>query len=493
MIFCSLPPTTCWDASCRMPNFWPVGGRLGRHLAGLHNKLNTGRLGRLLAGLHNKPNTRLLGSPLGGRPVAERFKKIYVYAHWEAMSEAELMGVLSVSESRGKEIFSFEYDSAWLESQFGFLMDPDLQFYSGPQYVRGQKPNFGIFTDSAPDRWGRMLIKRREAHEAQLNQRAEKRLSESDFLLGVYDGCRIGGLRFKTDEKGDFLDNNHDFATPPWTSLRELEHASLKIEEDNSEKNSSYGEWLKLLVVPGSSLGGARPKAGIVDPEKELWIAKFPDRRDSRDTGAWEMIAHDLAIRAGIRISEAKLESFTSRYHSFLTKRFDRTAAGDRIHFSSAMTMLGYTDGTDAAAGAGYLEIAEFLIRNGADPDEDLKQLWKRIVFNIAVSNTDDHLRNHGFLLSPQGWRLSPAFDINPEPNGYGLSLNITETDNRLDADLALEVAPFFRVDPIEGKKFIKEMRDIVHDWSTLADGYGISSFEQKIMSGAFRPLSSPV
>ncbi len=418
--------------------------------------------------------------------MAERAKKIYVYAHWEGMPEAELMGTLLASESRGKEIFSFEYDEAWLKSGERVLLDPGLQFYSGPQYVYDEKPNFGLFTDSSPDRWGRMLIKRREAFEARSQDRPEKRLFESDFLLGVYDGSRMGGLRYKTDKNDEFLDNNHKFASPPWASIRELENASLKLEEEDAEKSSSYRLWLNLLVAPGSSLGGARPKAGVRDSENQLWIAKFPGRKDAVDLGAWEMVVHELAGRAGIQMSDCRAERFTIRHHTFLTKRFDRSPKLERIHYSSAMTMLGYSDGAEAAAGVSYLEIAEFLVRHGAAPDEDLKQLWKRIVFNIAVSNTDDHLRNHGFLLIPYGWRLSPAFDINPDPGSSGLSLNITENDNRLDPDLALEAAPFFRVGHREGKEIITKTRDVVSLWPAFADRYGISSFEKELMSRAF-------
>ncbi len=421
--------------------------------------------------------------------MAEKRKIIYVYAQWEGMSKAELMGLLTVSESRGKEIFSFEYDEAWLKTRERVLLDPGLQFYSGPQYVYDEKPNFGLLTDSSPDRWGRMLIKRREAFLARSHNRPEKRLFESDFLLGVYDGSRIGGLRYKTDPHGEFLDNNHNFASPTWTSIRELENASLKLEEEDAEKSRSYHLWLNLLVAPGSSLGGARPKAGVRDSENHLWIAKFPGKNDAVDSGAWEMLVHELARRAGIEMSECRAERFSSRHHTFLTRRFDRSPKLERIHYSSAMTMLGYSDGTDEAAGVSYLEIAEFLVRHGAAPDEDLKQLWRRIVFYIFVSNTDDHLRNHGFLLTPYGWRLSPAFDINPNPESSGLSLNITENDNRLDPDLALETAPFFRVGYREGKEIITKIRDAAALWPAIADRYGISSFEKELMSGAFKAL----
>ncbi|MCK5736990.1 MAG: type II toxin-antitoxin system HipA family toxin [Spirochaetaceae bacterium] len=418
--------------------------------------------------------------------MSKRLKSIFVYAHWKELIKPELMGRLSISEVRGKEIFSFEYNPDWLDSGNNYVLDPDLQFYSGPQYLYDEKLIFGMFMDSSPDRWGRLLIKRREALYARIEKRAEKRLKESDFLLGVYDGGRMGGLRFKTEINGDFLDNNHLYATPPWASIRELESVSLNLERPDADKDLSYRRWLDYLVAPGSSLGGARPKAGVVDSEGNLWIAKFPSRNDLKDSGAWELIVCEMAQRAGLQVSECHAEKYSSKHHTFLTKRFDRNEKGNRIHFASAMTMLGYRDGEDAASGASYLEMAEFLVRNGAEPERDLKELWTRIVFNILVSNTDDHLRNHGFLLTTQGWRLSPAFDINPDADGYGLSLNITENDNRLDVDLALEAAPYYRVGLKEGRAIIENIRSIVREWPAQAEKYNISSSEKERMLPAF-------
>ncbi|HEY6161189.1 MAG TPA: type II toxin-antitoxin system HipA family toxin, partial [Bacteroidia bacterium] len=344
--------------------------------------------------------------------VTDFHKKIFVYAHWRDLADAALMGCLYSTLSKGKEIFLFEYDEAWLRSGFSQTIDPDLQLYSGPQYVRDDKRNFGIFLDSCPDRWGRVLMQRREALLAKKGSRKPKNLLESDYLLGVFDGHRMGALRFKLEEKGEFLNDNKEMASPPWVSLRELEHASLKFEEDNID-DPEYSKWINMLIAPGTSLGGARPKSGVLDPEGNLWIAKFPSKNDDKDVGGWEMVVNELAKLSGLNIAEGRAQKFNSKYHTFLTKRFDRTGKGERIHFASAMTLTGHTDGDDHEGGASYLQLAEFLIRNGARVNENLEELWKRIVFNICVKNTDDHLRNHGFLFTDKGWILSPAYDIN--------------------------------------------------------------------------------
>jgi serine/threonine-protein kinase HipA len=413
-------------------------------------------------------------------------KQIYVYADWPGLGGSKLMGVLKVSLTRGKEIFNFEYDDDWLKSAPAQVLDPDLRLYTGPQYLIEGKINFGIFLDSSPDRWGRLLMKKREAATARKEGRTANKLYESDFLLGVFDGHRMGALRFKLDPKGDYLDNNSITASPPWAKLRDLEYASMHIEEEEDFENPEYLNWLRLLVTPGSSLGGARPKSSVIDTHHRLWIAKFPGKMDQFDIGAWEMVVHELAIQAGITVPEARLDRFSSNYHTYLNKRFDRTDHGQRIHFASALTLLGYTDGTSYADGASYMEIAEFIIQNGARVNEDLKELWKRIVLYICVSNTDDHLRNHGFILTDQGWVLSPAYDINPVESGSGLSLNISEDDNSLDLDLVREVAGYFRIDTKESNELISSIKSAVRKWKTIATDFGISKSEQERMSNAF-------
>lgn len=413
-------------------------------------------------------------------------RTIYVYADWVGLGQTTLMGLLHSTLLRGKEIFSFEYDDAWLKSRSSQALDPDLGFFRGIQYVHDEKPNFGIFLDSSPDRWGRTLMDRREAAIARSEGRQPKNLFETDYLLGVYDGHRMGAIRFKDSLDGAFLNSNTSMATPPWTSIRELEHASLKLEEDSGDDAKNL-KWLNLLLTPGSSLGGARPKASVLDEQGELWIAKFPSLQDDRDIGGWEKVAFDLASNAGINVPESVTGTFHSRQHTFLTKRFDRTPQGERIHFASAMTLLGRTDGTNYSSGVSYLDLAEFIMQNGASPDADLEELWRRIVFYVAISNTDDHLRNHGFLLTEKGWRLSPAYDINPVPTGTGLSLNISTTDNALSIDLALEVAGYFRVSDEKATEIISIVRSEVSKWEAVAEKVGIPKAERNAMAKAFK------
>ncbi|MGI6573197.1 MAG: type II toxin-antitoxin system HipA family toxin [Fermentimonas sp.] len=414
-------------------------------------------------------------------------KEIFVYADWVGLGGPTLMGVLAVDVLKGKEIFSFEYSDEWLKSNHVYMLDPDLGFYPGPQYFRDEKSNFGLFLDSSPDRWGRVLMERREAILAKTENRQARKLRESDFLLGVYDLHRMGALRFKLEPEGDFLDNDKDYSAPPWTSIRELEHASLELEKNIEEDNPDMLKWIKLLMAPGASLGGARPKASVQDTTGALWIAKFPSKNDIIDIGAWEMLANDLARKSGIETAHAMIQKYNNRHHTYLTKRFDRTPTGERLHFSSAMTLLGYSDGMGAEEGVSYLELVEFIIQNGADVSADLKELFRRIVFSIAISNTDDHLRNHGFLLTENGWILSPAYDMNPDRHGMGLKLNISENDNSLDFNLALSMASYFRLTESDATNLINNIRTVVSDWERTANKYSIPKNEQALMKSAFR------
>ena len=410
-------------------------------------------------------------------------RNIYVYYDGEQVESPLMMGLLSCGHLRGKDIFSFEFDKSWLADKRFRSFDPDLQMFGGKQYVPQGKDNFGIFLDSTPDRWGRVLLERKEAEMARLENRKVRNLFETDYLLGVFDGSRMGALRFKIDPEGDFLDNDADMATPPWTSLRDLENASLNLEDCPEVQQS---KWLRMLVAPGSSLGGARPKANVLDKDGSLWIAKFPSRKDRRDVGAWEAVCCDMAMKSGIKVSDFKTERFNDRYHTFLTKRFDRTAGVKRRQFTSAMTLLGYSDGENSE-GASYLEIAEWIERNCMNVNENLTELFRRIVFNIAVSNCDDHLRNHGFIYSPKGWTLSPAYDLTPDPKGYGLKLNISETDNSLDYDLALSIIPYLGINKDTAEGIIDKTRNVVSEWRKIATRYGIPNSEQDLTESAFR------
>lgn len=418
-------------------------------------------------------------------------KVIYVYADWIGLNHPHLMGTLTANQIRGKEIFSFQYDDEWLKSGKAKILDPDLSLFSGFQHLRDEKLNFGMFLDSSPDRWGRVLMKRREIALAKQEERKTKTLFESDFLLGVYDPLRMGALRFKTERRGDFLDNNKNYATPPWTSIRELENASLEYEKGIEQDNPDLLKWLNMLYAPGSSLGGARPKANIQDTDGSLWIAKFPSKNDDVNVGAWEMAANSLAKKAGINCAVGKVGKFNNKYHTYLTKRFDRDPDGNRIHFASAMTLLGYSDGAGAEDGISYLELAEFIIKQGSNVNEDLKELFRRIVFSVCISNTDDHLRNHGFLLKDRGWTLSPAYDINPNPDGTGLKLNIDLNDNSLELNLVLSVCDFFRIEKEEAQEIIEQIKKVVSNWRQESRNYQISSSEQDRMENAFSAVES--
>ncbi len=418
--------------------------------------------------------------------VRSNNKDIFVYAHWTIMRVPVLMGVLKAEFTRGKEIFSFSYSENWLKSIYSQILDPELQLYSGSQYAKDEKQNFGVFLDSSPDRWGRILMKRREAAMARSEKRPEKTLRESDYLLGVFDGHRMGAIRFKEDPDGPFLNDNKTLPSPPWTSISELEQISLKLEDENAVEDPEYMKWLNILINPGSSLGGSRPKASILDDKKNLWIAKFPSKSDIKDIGGWEMVTNELARNSGLNVAVSKIQKFSSKYYTFLTKRFDRTNTGERIHYSSAMTMLGYVDGNNFQDGVSYLEIVDFLTKNGAKTESDLRELWQRIVFNIFVSNTDDHLRNHGFILTEKGWILSPAFDINPNEDGSGLSLNISLDDNSLDLDLALEVADYFRLTNADALKKIDNIKKAVINWRSVANKHQLPRSEQELMAKVF-------
>ena len=409
---------------------------------------------------------------------------VEVYADWQPIEAPLLIGLLAYSDSSRGGVFSFAYDKAFLTSAFRLQIDPILSLHSGELYNDEADKNFRAFLDSSPDRWGRILMQRRAAIEARKGIRATSRLNELDYLLGVHDSYRMGGIRFKRTGSATFLDDNAEFAAPPMASLRELEHAAMQIEKDDNIDSDEYYRWLKMLISPGSSLGGARPKACVADEQGHLWIAKFPNLNDTHDVGAWEMVCYELALAAGVNMFPSEIRQFSSRHHTFLTKRFDRHGE-KRLHFSSAMTQLQYYDG-EQSQGASYLEIADFLSTQGSQTAADLAQLWRRIVFNIAVSNTDDHLRNHGFLLTKNGWKLSPAYDLNPIVGKHGLHLNITDADNALDYQLAFDVKDFFRLSQTQATQIYDEVLIVVKQWQTVAKRLGISRAEQAMKESAF-------
>jgi serine/threonine-protein kinase HipA len=417
-------------------------------------------------------------------------RHIAVYADWDGLPEPMQIGALHARSGGGREVFEFEFDRQALTHPHvqAIQLDPRIMPFEGPQHPARDRVTFGAFADASPDRWGRKLMDRRLAR-AKRKQIVEPdaRLIESDYLLGVHDGYRVGALRFKLDGQGDFLDNSDHAAAPPFVQLRHLEQASRALETDE-DTDDQVDDWLRMLIAPGGSLGGARPKASVVDPVGHLWIAKFPSTSDRYDVGAWELLVHTLATTCGLRAPDAQADCFASEQHTFMVKRFDRTGAGRRLHFASAMTLTDHVDGEDASSGVSYLEIAEVLIKYGSQPKKDLEELWSRIVFNILVSNTDDHLRNHGFILeSGKGWRLSEAYDMNPVPYADGLKLNIDLEDNALDLGLARSVAPYFRVSTADADAIIANCVAVVKQWPILANELGLSRREQEMMAPAFK------
>ena len=409
-------------------------------------------------------------------------KRIYVYSNW-GNELPMLVGMLYAYHNRGNELFSFEYNNEWIHScSQSLLFDPDLSFYEGRQYVPQNKTLFGVFTDSCPDRWGRLLLNRKETLQAKKEGRKPRALTESDYLLGVYDITRMGALRFALQKDGPFLESDTHYTVPTWVTLRTLESASMAFEKNDDGQDE---KWLSQLLAPGSSLGGARPKASVSAPDGSLWIAKFPSLHDEWNIGAWEMVAHDLAMMCGLSVPEAKLANYSNAGSTFLVKRFDRDNTS-RIHFSSAMTMLGKVEGYDIE-NISYLNLASFIKSNGCSPKKDLFELWKRIVFNIAISNNDDHLRNHGFLLTSLGWRLSPLFDVNPNIYGNTLSLNINKNDNTINFDLALETAKYYNITLLNATKVITNIKEIVENkWRSLAAKHGLAKNAINQMEPAF-------
>lgn len=415
-------------------------------------------------------------------------ESVLVYADWIGMKQPTLLGVLHSRRLRAGERMEFEFDQSALSGALAQEhLDPRIAPYPGRQFPPAGADSFGLVADASPDRWGRLLMERKLDRDIRSGVVATgTRLFASDYLIGVHDGYRSGGLRFKTEPDGPFLDNHIRQAAPPMTSMRELEEASRRFEE-GEDTGAAGQDWIHMLIAPGGSLGGARPKASVMHEDNSLWIGKFPSSRDQYDVGAWEMLVNILANGCGLNVAQAMAQRYTSDFHCFMVKRFDRSPTGERIHFASAMTLTEHQDGDDHQSGASYLEIADVIMRHGSHPTEDLRELWRRIVFNMLVSNTDDHLRNHGFLLEPRrGWRLSPAYDMNPAAHQTGLRINVSETDNALDLELALSVAGLFRVPHEEANRIITRFISVVTQWPRVADGLSIKRQEQARMASAF-------
>jgi len=403
-----------------------------------------------------------------------------VLVHTELDGETYLVGHLWIRESRrGTFGAIFQYVDSWLEKKDSFAVDPLLPIVSPGPYHKERL--FGAIADSAPDRWGRTLMSRAERLRGRRESRASRHLREIDYVLGVSDIARQGALRFSRGEGDHFLATDSEAAIPPMVDLPKLLAAAQGFLDDPDSEDD-----LRILLAPGSSLGGARPKASVKDNKGQLSLAKFPEKDDLYSVGAWEHLALTMANDAGIQVAESVLISMEDQ-DIILLSRFDRDGEG-RTPFLSAMSLLDAIDREPRS----YLEIAEVTRRFGAQARADLSELWRRMVFNILVSNTDDHLRNHGFLYAGGGgWTLSPAYDLNPVPvevKPRFLSTAIGEDPNDTSASLvlALEVAEYFDLGEEEARSTALEVAQVTRQWADRAQGMGIPGTEINLMSSAF-------
>ena len=409
-------------------------------------------------------------------------KIIYIHAGWE--NDAPI-GVLYTDTVNEAEVISFKYFEKWLRDHPSLFLDPMIANISYRNYPT-DKLLFGAFEDTCPDRWGRQLIDRRESYRAHTKNQRPVKYTETGYMLEIQDQYRAGGFRFKTDPHGEFIGNDI-LPAPPVSSIRELEQISLGYEKGTTD------HWISQLVAPGSSLGEARPKANVADKNGNLWIAKFPSKHDQYDVGAWEKTVHDLAKQCQIQVPESQLMKYNDIGSTFLVKRFDRgrdlLGQITRIHFASAMTMLGLRDGK--TTGTGFLDLAEIVSQITHNPDHQLEQLFRRMIFDIAISNEDDHLRNHGFLLQGDRWILSPAYDINPVHNAEYLSMNIDLDDGYRSFEKALSTAAFYHLSEEKASCIVEQIATIVaNSWDKLAGRYGLSEHERRNMSPAFELAS---
>ena len=412
-------------------------------------------------------------------------KKLYVYADFDWFNDIELIGELGYESLRGSDSYSFKFADSWIKKYNSIQLSNDLNNYPGIQYTQPNKDIFGCFADALPDRWGRTLLLRREQILAQEDNRPIKRLSSFDFLVGIDDFSRMGAFRFKETLDGEFINTTNSLRIPPLTDLRELIAASKEIEKSENANNLPEKKWITQLVQPGSSLGGARPKANVVDTDKNVYVAKFPSLKDDYDAGLWEYFCHLLAKNAGINTADTKVLAVNEKHHTLLSKRFDRTAEGKRIHFASAMTLLGLNDGDNATTGHGYLDIVDFILSSCTDVDANLCELFRRVAFNICIGNTDDHFRNHGFLLTVKGWTLSPAYDMNPTLNTHQ-SLLINSKTNVSDLSVLVNSCDEYMLTAQIAKNIINEVVDAIKDWRIIANKIGISKREISLFENVF-------
>ena len=400
-------------------------------------------------------------------------RKLLVYADLHWLHTPALVGELSYESLRGADSYGFSFAPTWLQTQRDLFLSADLNNYTGMQYTAADRDIFGCFSDALPDRWGRTLLNRREQLQAQEQRRPLRRLSSFDYLLGIDDYSRMGAFRFKETPDSDFINSDPTLKIPPLTDIRTLEAAGSAIEQSEAHNALPEKKWIAQLIQPGTSLGGARPKASVTDLDGALCVAKFPSRKDDYDVELWEHLCHLLARKAGIEVADTKVLKAIGSYHTLISRRFDRTADGRRIHFASAMTLLGLQDGNNAADGHGYLDLVDFIVQHCTAVESNLRELYRRVAFYICVGNSDDHFRNHGFLLTPKGWTLSPAYDINPTLNP-AQSLLITSVSNQAAFSQLRAAAEDYLLTRETADAILAEVQAALQDWPTLATHIGI-------------------
>ena len=399
-------------------------------------------------------------------------QKLFVYADFDWLDKPLLIGVLSCDSVRGNEIYGFSFDNEWLAKYGDIFLSDDLQNYTGTQYTRSERDIFACFSDALPDRWGRTLLNRREQIAAADEKRTVRRLTSFDYLMGVDDTSRMGGFRFADTRAGKFINFESSLRVPPLANVRELMHAAHEIEASEEKHLLPSKKWLAQLLHPGTSLGGARPKASVIDEDGSQTVAKFPSRKDDYDVAQWEHFCHVMGRKAGLNVAETRTID-GDKYHILLSKRFDRTTDGKRIHFASALTLLGLTDGDNETTGYGYTDIVDFIVQHGCNVEQNLEELYRRVAFYIIVGNSDDHFRNHGFLLTRKGWELSPAYDINPTLSG-SQNLLINRNTSESNIDILLESAGDYMLSSAKAQGIINNVRDAMKSWRNEARKQGL-------------------
>ena len=411
-------------------------------------------------------------------------KKLYAYADFDWLDSPQLIGELSYDSVRGSETYGFSYDKNWLAKYGDVFLSEDLQNYPGIQYKRPERDIFACFSDALPDRWGRTLLNRREQIAASEEERSVRRLTSFDYLMGIDDESRMGGFRFAETPGGKFINCETSLRVPPLASVRELMHAAHEIEASEEKHLLPSKKWLAQLLHPGTSLGGARPKASVIDENGRLTVAKFPSRKDDYDVGLWEHLCHVMGRKARINVAETRTIPGED-YHILLSKRFDRNERGTRIHFASALTLLGLTDGDNASTGYGYPDIVDFIIQHGSNVEQNLEELYRRVAFYIIVGNSDDHFRNHGFLLTRKGWELSPAYDINPTlSDNQNLLINRSTSESNLD--ILLTSAGDYMLSTEKAKTIIDEVKSAMKSWRNEAHNLGLLQREIDMFARRF-------